>query len=192
MGLAQPMPKELSLGDKGASSTNSSIKLKTKATRSSSTTRPRDSTLRINKFKMLRGERSKAAFTKEEITREARRMLNTLTKEDEEEIERLREERRTKRRNDPISSESELGEFEIGMNHGRGERGESSNEEGEEVNQEIEGNNNENAITFLAGGLRLRSTFDQKTNRTSSSTLIHETATLINELNHHFQLTPSF
>ncbi|CAA7050024.1 unnamed protein product, partial [Microthlaspi erraticum] len=65
-------------------------------------------------FKMLRGEGSKAAFTKREITRGARRMLKTLTKEDEEEIERLREERRTKRRNDPISSESELGEFEIG------------------------------------------------------------------------------
>ncbi|CAA7037471.1 unnamed protein product [Microthlaspi erraticum] len=42
-------------------------------------------------------------------------MIKTLTKEDEEEIERLREERRTKRRNDPISSESE-GEFEIGVN----------------------------------------------------------------------------
>ncbi|CAA7018045.1 unnamed protein product [Microthlaspi erraticum] len=41
-------------------------------------------------------------------------MLKTLTKEDEEEIERLREERRTKRRNDPISKE------------------------GEEVNQEVE------------------------------------------------------
>ncbi|CAA7056288.1 unnamed protein product [Microthlaspi erraticum] len=90
-----------------------------KVTRSSSTTRPRDSTLRSNKFKMLRGEGSKAAFTKEEIMRGARRMLKTLTKEDEEEIERLREERRTKRRNDPISSESELGEFEIGVNIGR-------------------------------------------------------------------------
>ncbi|CAA7044059.1 unnamed protein product [Microthlaspi erraticum] len=37
---------------------------------------------------MLRGEGSKAAFTKREITRGARRMLKTLTKEDEEEIER--------------------------------------------------------------------------------------------------------
>ncbi|CAA7029367.1 unnamed protein product [Microthlaspi erraticum] len=101
-------------GDKEASSTDSSIELETRATRSSSTTRPRNPTLRSNQFKMLRGEGSKAAFTKKEITRGARRMLKTLTKEDEEEIERLREERRTKRRNDPISSESELGEFEIG------------------------------------------------------------------------------
>ncbi|CAA7040085.1 unnamed protein product [Microthlaspi erraticum] len=52
---------------------------------------------RSNQFKMLRGEGSKAAFTKREITRGARRMLKTLTKEDEEEIERLWEERRTKR-----------------------------------------------------------------------------------------------
>ncbi|CAA7040008.1 unnamed protein product [Microthlaspi erraticum] len=85
---------------------------------------------------MFRGEGSKASFTKEEITRGARRMLKTLTKEDEEG-------RRTKRTNDPISSESELGEFEIGLNHGRGESDDSSNEEGEEVNQEIEGSEHE-------------------------------------------------
>ncbi|CAA7050254.1 unnamed protein product [Microthlaspi erraticum] len=41
VGLAQPMPKKLSLGVKGASSTDSSIELETRATRSSSTTRPR-------------------------------------------------------------------------------------------------------------------------------------------------------
>ncbi|CAA7043588.1 unnamed protein product [Microthlaspi erraticum] len=90
-------------------------------------------------FKMLRGEGSKPAFTKREVTRGARRILKTLTKEDEEEIERVREERRTKRRNDPISSESEVGEFEIGVNIPHEEDDESpSEEEGEEVNQEIE------------------------------------------------------
>ncbi|CAA7045912.1 unnamed protein product [Microthlaspi erraticum] len=95
----------------------------------------RNPTSRSNQFKMLRGEGSKAAFRKREITRGARRMLKTLTKEDEEEIERLREERRTKRRNDPISSESELGEFEIGVYTPREESDESeSEEEGEEVN----------------------------------------------------------
>ncbi|CAA7060990.1 unnamed protein product [Microthlaspi erraticum] len=39
--------------------------------------------------------------------------MSTLRKS---ESERLREERRTKKRNDPISSESEQGEFEIGVN----------------------------------------------------------------------------
>ncbi|CAA7044038.1 unnamed protein product [Microthlaspi erraticum] len=88
---------------------------------------------------MLRGEGSKPTFTKREVTRGARRILKTLTKEDEEEIERVREERRTKRRNDPISSESEVGEFEIGVNIPHEEDDESpSEEEGEEVNQEIE------------------------------------------------------
>ncbi|CAA7045409.1 unnamed protein product [Microthlaspi erraticum] len=57
----------------------------------------------------------------------------------ESESERLREERRTKKRNDPISSESEQGEFEIGVNIGREESDESeSEEEGEEVNQEVD------------------------------------------------------
>ncbi|CAA7045071.1 unnamed protein product [Microthlaspi erraticum] len=58
-------------GDKEASSTDSSIELETRATRSSSTTRPSSSycsfnhhpskepNLRSNKFKMLRGEGSK-------------------------------------------------------------------------------------------------------------------------------------
>ncbi|CAA7046344.1 unnamed protein product [Microthlaspi erraticum] len=65
--------------------------------------------------------------------------------EEESESERLREERRTKKRNDPISSESEQGEFEIGVNlvqeEGNGSPSEEgsdeteSEEEGEEVNQ---------------------------------------------------------
>ncbi|CAA7058507.1 unnamed protein product [Microthlaspi erraticum] len=68
--------------------------------------------------------------------------------EEESEIERLREERRTKKRNDPISSESEQGEFEIGVNlvqeEGNGSPSEEgsdeteSEEEGEEVNQLVE------------------------------------------------------
>ncbi|CAA7058071.1 unnamed protein product [Microthlaspi erraticum] len=114
VGLAQPMPKKLSLGDKGASSTDSSIELETRATRSSSTTRPR----------------------------------GYVYSEEESESERLREERRTKKRNDPISSESEQGEFEIGVNlvqeEGNGSPSEEgsdeteSEEEGEEVNQLVE------------------------------------------------------
>ncbi|CAA7061377.1 unnamed protein product [Microthlaspi erraticum] len=68
--------------------------------------------------------------------------------EEESESERLREERRTKKRNDPISSESEQGEFEIGVNlvqeEGSGSPSEEgsdeteSEEEGEEVNQLVE------------------------------------------------------
>ncbi|CAA7022799.1 unnamed protein product [Microthlaspi erraticum] len=46
------------------------------------------------------------------------------------ESERLREERRTKKRNDPISSESEQGEFEIGVNLVQEEGNGSPNEEG--------------------------------------------------------------
>ncbi|CAA7016960.1 unnamed protein product [Microthlaspi erraticum] len=51
---------------------------------------------------------------------------------------RLREERTTKKRKYPISSESEEGEFEIGVNIGREESDESESEEGEEVNQEVD------------------------------------------------------
>ncbi|CAA7053166.1 unnamed protein product [Microthlaspi erraticum] len=73
------------------------------------------------------------------MIRGARRILKTQTKEDMEEVERVREERRTKRRNDPLSSESEAGEFEIGVNIPHEENDDSpSEEEGEEINQEIE------------------------------------------------------
>ncbi|CAA7049235.1 unnamed protein product [Microthlaspi erraticum] len=68
--------------------------------------------------------------------------------EEQSESERLREERRTKKRNDPISSESEQGEFEIGVNlvqeEGNGSPNEEgsdeteSEEEGEEVNQLVD------------------------------------------------------
>ncbi|CAA7035433.1 unnamed protein product [Microthlaspi erraticum] len=85
---------------------------------------------------MLRGEGSKVALGK----KEARKMLEGMSKEDVEEIERLREERNSKRRNDPISSESELGEFEIGI---REESDDSQSEEGEEVSQEIDGSEHE-------------------------------------------------
>ncbi|CAA7021727.1 unnamed protein product [Microthlaspi erraticum] len=59
----------------------------------------------------------------------------------ESESERLRKERRTKKRNDPISSEGEQGEFEIGVNHGEEESDGSPSEEGEEVNQEVDKSN---------------------------------------------------
>ncbi|CAA7044079.1 unnamed protein product [Microthlaspi erraticum] len=47
-----------------------------------------------------------------------------------------------------LSAVSELGEFEIGVNIGKGESDDSSNEEGDEVSQEIDGSeheSNENA-----------------------------------------------
>ncbi|CAA7037232.1 unnamed protein product [Microthlaspi erraticum] len=93
VGLAQPMPKRC----QGASSTDSSIELETRATRSSYTTRPRG---------------------------------YVYSEEEQSESERLREERRTKKRNDPISSESEQGEFEIGVNLVQEEGNGSPNEEG--------------------------------------------------------------
>ncbi|CAA7059143.1 unnamed protein product [Microthlaspi erraticum] len=60
--------------------------------------------------------------------------------EEESESERLREERRTKKRNDPISSESEQGEFEIGVNlvQEEGSDETESEEEGEEVEPQEE------------------------------------------------------
>ncbi|CAA7051103.1 unnamed protein product [Microthlaspi erraticum] len=69
----------------------------------------RNPTSRSNQFKMLRGEGSKAAFTKREITRGARRILKTLTKEDEEEIEREEsdESPRGRRRGESRVEESE-------------------------------------------------------------------------------------
>ncbi|CAA7022355.1 unnamed protein product [Microthlaspi erraticum] len=56
------------------------------------------------------------------------RDMSTLRRQSES--ERLREERRTKKRNDPISSESEQGEFEIGVNLVQEEGNGSPNEEG--------------------------------------------------------------
>ncbi|CAA7052951.1 unnamed protein product [Microthlaspi erraticum] len=78
---------------------------------------------------MLRGEGSKPAFTKKGDNKRSKEDTQTLTKEDEEEIERVREERRTKRRNDPLSSESEVGEFEIGVNIPHEENDDSPSEE---------------------------------------------------------------
>ncbi|CAA7018854.1 unnamed protein product [Microthlaspi erraticum] len=129
-------------GDKGASSTDSSIELETRATRSSSTTRPRNPTSRSNKFKMLRGEGSQAAVARKQKAEKARRMRERMSidegleyvrsreernqqtaeseagdhvsSEEQSESERLREERRTKKRNDPISSESEQGISRLG------------------------------------------------------------------------------
>ncbi|CAA7041333.1 unnamed protein product [Microthlaspi erraticum] len=55
----------------------------------------RESTLRSNKVKMLRGEGSHATLGKKEVARGARRLLEGVSELDREEIERLREERRT-------------------------------------------------------------------------------------------------
>ncbi|CAA7046718.1 unnamed protein product [Microthlaspi erraticum] len=86
VGLAQAMPKEVKVklwdlkqahlggSDKGASSTDSSIEPETRVTRSSSSTRPRNSTSRSNKFKMLRGEGSQAAMGRKQRAEKARRM----------------------------------------------------------------------------------------------------------------------
>ncbi|CAA7045492.1 unnamed protein product [Microthlaspi erraticum] len=106
VGLAQPMPKRrLSLGDK-----------KPARPTARSSQKQRELTLRNNKFKMLRGEGS---IARRRSNKRCKENAKGMSKEDVEEIERLREERRTKRRNDPISSESELGEFEIGVNVAR-------------------------------------------------------------------------
>ncbi|CAA7020985.1 unnamed protein product [Microthlaspi erraticum] len=62
-------------GDKGASSTDSSIELETgQLDRVPQLDQGKNPTLKKQQFKMLRGEGSKAAFTKEEIVRGARRM----------------------------------------------------------------------------------------------------------------------
>ncbi|CAA7041305.1 unnamed protein product, partial [Microthlaspi erraticum] len=87
-----------------------------------------DPTSRSKQFKMLRGEGSKQRSQRGDNKR-SKENAKTLTKEDEEEIERLREERRTKKRNDP-SAVRVKGEFEIGVNMGRGESDDSSQEEG--------------------------------------------------------------
>ncbi|CAA7059687.1 unnamed protein product [Microthlaspi erraticum] len=66
-------------------------------------------------------------------------MQRDMYSEEQSESERLREERRTKKRNDPISSESEQGEFEIGVNLVQEEGNGSPNEEGDETESEEEG-----------------------------------------------------
>ncbi|CAA7039998.1 unnamed protein product [Microthlaspi erraticum] len=68
VGLAQPMPKKVSREPARPTARSSP---RTRATR------PRNPTSRSNHFKMLRGEGSKPAFTKREITRGARN-LKTL------------------------------------------------------------------------------------------------------------------
>ncbi|CAA7031665.1 unnamed protein product, partial [Microthlaspi erraticum] len=75
-------------GDKGASSTDSSIELET------------GQLDRVPQLDQRMEESDAEGYVYSE----------------ESESERLREERRTKKRNDPISSESEQGEFEIGVN----------------------------------------------------------------------------
>ncbi|CAA7047763.1 unnamed protein product [Microthlaspi erraticum] len=106
VGLAQPMPKKVKvklwdlkqahLGGspmcQGASSTDSSIELETRATRSSSTTRPRNPTPRGNKLKMLRGEGSQAAFGRKQRAEKARRMRERMSIDEGLEYVRSREE----------------------------------------------------------------------------------------------------
>ncbi|CAA7040092.1 unnamed protein product [Microthlaspi erraticum] len=101
---------------------------------------------------MVEGESSNARERRLKMQADLERMIRgwkNLMQRDmctlrKSESERLREERRTKKRNDPISSESEQGEFEIGVNlvqeEGNGSPSEEgsdeteSEEEGEEVN----------------------------------------------------------
>ncbi|CAA7014284.1 unnamed protein product [Microthlaspi erraticum] len=106
---------------------------------------------------MVEGESSNARERRLKMQADLERMTQRMEEsdaeeyvysEEESESERLREERRTKKRNDPISSESEQGEFEIGVNlvqeEGNGSPSEEgsdeteSEEEGEEVNQLVE------------------------------------------------------
>ncbi|CAA7050801.1 unnamed protein product [Microthlaspi erraticum] len=125
---------------------------------------------------MLRGEGSQAAVARKQKAEKARRMRERMSidedleyvrsreernqqmkeseagdhvsSEEQSESERLREERRAKKRNDPISSESEQGDFEIGVNlvqegsYGSPIQGGSdeneSEEEGEEVNRLVD------------------------------------------------------
>ncbi|CAA7059682.1 unnamed protein product [Microthlaspi erraticum] len=156
-------------GDKGASSTDSSIELETgqldrvpqldqgtlvkkqcnKMTNSEGS--------RASQRRMVEGESSNARERRLKMQADLERMIRgwkSLMQRDmstlrrQSESERLREERRTKKRNDPISSESEQGEFEIGVNlvqeEGNGSPNEEgsdeteSEEEGEEVNQLVD------------------------------------------------------
>ncbi|CAA7014155.1 unnamed protein product [Microthlaspi erraticum] len=106
---------------------------------------------------MVEGESSNARERRLKMQADLERMTQRMEESDAEDMctlrkksesERLREERRTKKRNDPISSESEQGEFEIGVNlvqeEGNGSPSEEgsdeteSEEEGEEVNQLVE------------------------------------------------------
>ncbi|CAA7041383.1 unnamed protein product [Microthlaspi erraticum] len=103
---------------------------------------------RASQWRMVEGESNNAMERRLKLQADLEGMNQRIEVSDakgyvyselESESERLREERRTKKRNDPISSESEQGEFEIGVNIGREESDESeSEEEGEEVNQEVD------------------------------------------------------
>ncbi|CAA7040730.1 unnamed protein product, partial [Microthlaspi erraticum] len=143
-------------GVKGASSTDSSIELETRATRSSSQLdRVREAALHRGEWlRVNQAMQGKEGLRCKPIWRGWIRGWKSLMQRDmstlreQSESERLREERRTKKRNDPISSESEQGEFEIGVNlvqeEGNGSPNEEgsdeteSEEEGEEVNQLVD------------------------------------------------------
>ncbi|CAA7044970.1 unnamed protein product [Microthlaspi erraticum] len=80
---------------------------------------------RASQRRMVEGESSNARERRLKMQADLERMDQRMEESDAEDMstlrrqsesERLREERRTKKRNDPISSESEQGEFEIGVN----------------------------------------------------------------------------
>ncbi|CAA7045097.1 unnamed protein product [Microthlaspi erraticum] len=58
-----------------------------------------------------------------------------MSESDREDIERFREEQRRKQREESLSSESELGNFEIGVNVGREENDDSQGEQEDEVEE---------------------------------------------------------
>ncbi|CAA7023883.1 unnamed protein product [Microthlaspi erraticum] len=84
---------------------------------------------------MLRGEGSHAAQGRKERAEAARRMRERINEDEGEEFVRMKEEQRRKQKEESLSSESELGEFEIGVNVGREESDDSQGEQEEEFEE---------------------------------------------------------
>ncbi|CAA7044086.1 unnamed protein product [Microthlaspi erraticum] len=113
---------------------------------------------RDSQRRMVEGESSNARERRLKMQADLKKMDQRMeesdaegyeySEEEQSESEKLRKERRTKKRNDPISSESEQGEFEVGVNliqeEGNGSPNEERNdeteseEEGEEVNHLVD------------------------------------------------------
>ncbi|CAA7040185.1 unnamed protein product [Microthlaspi erraticum] len=158
-------------GVKGASSTDSSIELETRATRSSSTTRPRY--FSEEQFKMLRVREAQLHRRREEASKKERLKMQGFG----EEKQRMEE---SDAEGVSLRSESEQGEFEIGVNlvqeEGNGSPSEEgsdeteSEEEGEEVNQELrsEQENQENAMEEAEQRKRMSSPCTKSTTMLSS------------------------
>ncbi|CAA7050035.1 unnamed protein product [Microthlaspi erraticum] len=88
VGLVQPMPKrKISLGEK---------KPARPSTRSNQ--KQRESILRSNKVKMLRGEGNHATQGRKQKEEAARRMLERMNDDEGEEFVRMKEEQRRKQR----------------------------------------------------------------------------------------------